>query len=100
MGKKISLKAASDELGVSKSSLRRMITTGELPAVRIGKGRSIIRIDVDDLAKVVNPVVPSSTGMSNTKTVVPRDLSGPLKLPAPLPRKRTAKRPNASRRSA
>lgn len=47
--KKISLDAAANELGVSKRSVRRLITSGQLKAVRIGN-TSLIRIDRDDLA--------------------------------------------------
>ena len=36
---------AAQQLQVSKSSVRRLITTGELPAVRIGKS---VRIRSDD----------------------------------------------------
>jgi excisionase family DNA binding protein len=59
MGRKLSIDDAADELGVSKSSVRRMISTGELKAVRIGTGRRVVRIDRDELDKVVHPVVPS-----------------------------------------
>lgn len=58
MGQKISLDAAADELGVSKRSVRRLISGGELRAYRLGKS-SLIRIDRDDLEKVLQPVVPN-----------------------------------------
>ncbi|WP_082959696.1 helix-turn-helix domain-containing protein [Mycobacterium sp. E2462] len=58
MGCKITLDAAADELGVSKRTVRRLISTGELRAYLIGKGR-LVRVDRDDLASVIHEVVPS-----------------------------------------
>jgi excisionase family DNA binding protein len=57
MGKKISMAAAADELGISLRGIRRLISSGELRAIRIG--RQSIRIDVDDIAAVGKPVVPN-----------------------------------------
>jgi excisionase family DNA binding protein len=57
--KKLTLNEAADELGVSKRTLRRLISSGQLPAVRIGIGTAIVRIDPDDLANVIHPVVPN-----------------------------------------
>jgi excisionase family DNA binding protein len=58
MTTKITIDAAADELGVSKRSVRRMITSGQLRAYRIGTSTSI-RIDRRDLANVMHPVVPN-----------------------------------------
>jgi excisionase family DNA binding protein len=55
----LTLDQACDELGISKRSLRRLISNGQLPAYRIGNGTALVRIDSDDLAKVVHPVVPN-----------------------------------------
>ena len=57
MGKKISLDAAAEELGMSKRSVRRLISTGQLRAYRIG--RQMVRIDCDDLAAALKPIVPT-----------------------------------------
>lgn len=48
MGQKISLDAAADELTVSKCSIRRLISSGQLRAFRVGNA-NIIRVDRDDL---------------------------------------------------
>jgi excisionase family DNA binding protein len=56
MGRKLSLDAVAEELGISKRSVRRLISSGELRAYRIG--RAAIRIDSDDLAAVLTPVIP------------------------------------------
>ncbi len=58
MGQKISLDAAAIELGASKRTVRRMITSGKLRAYRIGDS-SLVRIDRDDLNKVLTPVIPN-----------------------------------------
>jgi excisionase family DNA binding protein len=57
MGKKISMDAAAEELGISKTGVRRLISRGELRAFRVG--RATIRVDTDDLVKAFKPVVPS-----------------------------------------
>jgi excisionase family DNA binding protein len=59
MGQRISLDAAADELGISKRSLRRLISKGELPAYRIGSLPQVVRVDRDELAAVLQPVVPN-----------------------------------------
>ena len=56
MGRKISLETAADELGVSKRTVRRLISGGELRAYRVGK--QSVRIDVNDIAAVLKPIVP------------------------------------------
>jgi excisionase family DNA binding protein len=58
MSRKITIEAAANELGVSRRSVRRLITSGQLRAFKIGRG-SLIRIDRDDLASVIHPVVPN-----------------------------------------
>ncbi len=56
MGKKISTDQAAADLGISKRTLRRLISSGDLKAYKIGKG--IVRIDTDDLADVFKPIQP------------------------------------------
>jgi excisionase family DNA binding protein len=58
MGHKLTIDAAADELGISRRSLRRLITSGQLRAYRIGTGNRTVRIDRDDLTAVMHPVVP------------------------------------------
>jgi excisionase family DNA binding protein len=55
MGKKLSLGAAADELGVCKRTVQRLITSGELPAYKIGT--KIVRVDADDVAALLKPMV-------------------------------------------
>lgn len=57
LGKKITLDAVADELGMSKRTVRRMISSGDLPAYLIGK--RCVRVDSDDLAAVCKPIVPN-----------------------------------------
>jgi excisionase family DNA binding protein len=57
MGKKLTLDAAASELGISKTGVRRLISSGELRAYKVG--RKLVRIDADDIAKVLRPIVPS-----------------------------------------
>jgi excisionase family DNA binding protein len=54
-GKKISLRATGDELGISLRGVRRLISSGELRAYKVGKGA--VRIDVDDIAAVLKPII-------------------------------------------
>ena len=49
MSKKLTLDAAAEEISASKRTVRRLISSGELRAYRIGRG--IIRVDADDLEK-------------------------------------------------
>src|ERR1700739_348733 len=54
MGNKITLEQACDELGISKRSLLRLISSGQLAAVGIGnrqRNNRMIRINRDDLEK-------------------------------------------------
>jgi excisionase family DNA binding protein len=53
-----SIDGAAEELEISKRSVRRLITTGELPAYRIGAGT--VRIKAEDLEKCLKPIVPNS----------------------------------------
>jgi excisionase family DNA binding protein len=57
VGKKLTLDAAADELGISKRGVRRLISTGELRAFKVGL--KLIRIDADDIAAVLKPIIPS-----------------------------------------
>jgi excisionase family DNA binding protein len=56
MGQKISVEEAADRLGVHHKTIRRLINAGELPAVKVA---SLVRIDVDDLDRVCQPIIPS-----------------------------------------
>jgi helix-turn-helix protein len=56
MGKKIKLDAAADEPGISIRGVRQLISRGKLKAFRIGEHS--VRIDVDDLAAVLKPIMP------------------------------------------
>lgn len=57
MGQKITLAETAERLGVSKDSVRRLISSGQLRAYRIGSQYSI-RVDTDDIAAVLTPIVP------------------------------------------
>ena len=48
---------AAEQLGVSKRSLRRLISSGELPAYRVGP--QSVRIKGADLERVLKPVIPN-----------------------------------------
>jgi excisionase family DNA binding protein len=56
MGRYITLDDAADRLSISKRSVRELISSGRLAAVRINS--RIIRIDERDLASVLTPVTP------------------------------------------
>jgi excisionase family DNA binding protein len=62
VGKKITIDAAADELGVSRRTVRRLISSGELRAYRIASSASPVRIDRNDLAKILKPITPSGRG--------------------------------------
>ncbi|WP_156675665.1 MULTISPECIES: excisionase family DNA-binding protein [unclassified Mycobacterium] len=54
----LSLDNAANELGVSKRTVRRMISSGQLPAYRIGNS-TLVRVKRSDVLNVIKPVVPS-----------------------------------------
>ncbi len=58
MGKKLSLDQSAEEVGVSKRHIRRLISSGELRAYRVGKS-TVIRVDSDDLAAIFKPITPN-----------------------------------------
>jgi excisionase family DNA binding protein len=58
MSKKLTLDQAADELGTSLRTVRRLVSTGQLPAVKVGNSR-LIRVDRDDLDKLLKPVTPN-----------------------------------------
>lgn len=58
MGKKLTLDQTADELGTSLRTVRRLVSSGQLPAVRVGNSK-LIRIDRDDLDKLLTPVIPN-----------------------------------------
>jgi excisionase family DNA binding protein len=57
MGKKLTLAEAAETLNTSKRTVRRLISSGKLRAYYVA-GTRIIRIDADDLAKLLRPVTP------------------------------------------
>ena len=59
MGRKLTIDQAAEELSISRRSLRRLITSGDLPAYHLGSLPQIVRIDSDDLDKLLNPLVTS-----------------------------------------
>jgi excisionase family DNA binding protein len=67
MGKKVTLQYIADHLGVSLRTARRLVTDGELKAYKVGG--HLVRIDVDDIAAVLRPIVPNG----NTKPQGPPD---------------------------
>lgn len=89
MGKKISIDDTADELGISRRGVRRLISSGELKAYRVGVAS--IRVDVDDIAAVLKPVAPQ------TFADTPEELAAPLKPPTPLPKRPTRPRSKTSR---
>jgi excisionase family DNA binding protein len=54
VGQKISMDTAADNLGVGKRTIQRLITSGDLPAYRIGT--KIVRVDADDVDKLLKPI--------------------------------------------
>jgi excisionase family DNA binding protein len=59
MGQKITIAATAERLGISKDSVKRLISTGELRAYRIGSQYSV-RVDTDDADAILTPVVPKA----------------------------------------
>ena len=57
MPKMLTIDDAAEELGVSKRTLRRLISSGSLPAYRVGS--QAIRIKPADLEKALKPVIPN-----------------------------------------
>jgi excisionase family DNA binding protein len=56
MGKKISLDEAATELGVSKRTIRRLVSFGVLRAYQLPRTK-VIRLDLDDVLKALQPTV-------------------------------------------
>ncbi len=61
--KLISCEQVSDMLGLSRSSVYRMVRDGKLPAYRIGR---ILRFDTSDVFSFLTMCLPGSGGMSCT----------------------------------
>jgi excisionase family DNA binding protein len=55
MGQKVSLDEAAKHVGMSKRSIERLIERGQLAAYRVADIRAI-RVDLDDLEKLLNPI--------------------------------------------
>lgn len=55
---KIDMNAAAEQLGVDKRTVRRLISSGELRAYRVGR-TTAIRVDSEDVAELLIPVVPN-----------------------------------------
>ncbi len=58
MGQKITIDTAAEEVGTSSRTIRRLISDGQLRAYRLGRTK-VVRIDRDDLLKVLRPIVPN-----------------------------------------
>jgi excisionase family DNA binding protein len=58
MGQKMKIDAAAEEMNTSSRTIRRLISDGQLRAYRLGRS-TVIRIDRDDLLKLLRPVVPN-----------------------------------------
>jgi excisionase family DNA binding protein len=58
MGQKIKIDAAAEEMNTSSRTIRRLISDGQLRAYRLGRS-SVVRIDRDDLLKLLRPIVPN-----------------------------------------
>ena len=57
MGIMLTKDQAAQQLGISRSGIDRLISSGKLRAYRIGQKST--RIDFDDLASVCKPIIPS-----------------------------------------
>lgn len=57
MGQKLTVDEAAEALRISLRGVRRLISSGELRAYRVGSTVSV-RVDTDDIAALLNPVVP------------------------------------------
>ncbi len=71
MGNKITLVATAEHLGISVRGVRRLISSGELRAFRVGKHS--VRIDVDDIAAALKPILPDGIGPNTKRRSVSRD---------------------------
>jgi excisionase family DNA binding protein len=58
MGKKITLEDAADHTKTHKRTMRRWISNGKLKAYKV-PGTRCLRIDIDDLEALFEPVTPS-----------------------------------------
>jgi excisionase family DNA binding protein len=58
MGKKQTLGKTADDLGISLRGVRRLVSSGQLRAYKIGRSRAV-RVDADDVAAVLKPIVPN-----------------------------------------
>ncbi len=54
--KRISLDQAAERLGVHKRTVRRLVSSGQLPAYRVGN-TTVIRIDAEAVDALLVPVV-------------------------------------------
>lgn len=55
--RRIGIAEAADVLGVSKDTIRRMISSGEIPAYRIGrKVNAPIRLNLEDVEACARPI--------------------------------------------
>jgi excisionase family DNA binding protein len=71
MGKKISMDAAADQLGVCKRTIERSIEIGELPAYKIGT--KLVRVDADDVAALLKPMNNGNGQTRGDRGIVQRD---------------------------
>lgn len=59
MGQKLTVDETAKALHISRRGVRRLISSGELRAFRVGSTVSV-RVDADDVAALLKPVVPAS----------------------------------------
>lgn len=59
----VGLREAGDSTGISQHTLRRMVKSGRLQAVRVGRR---ILIPISELEKLMKPGAVSQTGRKNT----------------------------------
>lgn len=52
----ISPEAAAEYLGISTRTVRRLISSGELRAYRVRGGDRLVRVDLNDLDAVLDPI--------------------------------------------
>jgi excisionase family DNA binding protein len=89
MGEKLTLDQVAEQIGCSKRTVRRLISKGDLPALRIGTTGALVRVDADDLAKAFRPIVPQGLPAYDQ----------PVKRPTPLPAKSTNRNRNTRKPS-
>jgi len=70
MGQKLTVHEAAEALHISLRGVRRLISTGELRAYRVGSTVTV-RVDADDIAELLKPVVPERAKQNQPPTQPP-----------------------------